>query len=40
MDDSLEDIQKKIMNADCQLKEEDNPVLEYFKYLVFGALEV
>lgn len=28
------------MAADCELKEEDNPILEYFKYLVFPAIEV
>lgn len=40
MDDTLEDITLKVNGADCELKEEGNPILEYFKYLVFPAIEV
>lgn len=37
MDDTVEDVTEKIMNADCNETEENNPVLEYYKYLVYGA---
>lgn len=40
MDDAPEDVEQKILNADCPLQEDGNPILEYFKYIVFGALEV
>lgn len=40
MDDTPEDVEKKIMNADCPETEEANPILEYFKYIVFAAKEV
>ncbi|KAH0571560.1 Tyrosyl-tRNA synthetase [Spironucleus salmonicida] len=40
MDDSREDIAEKVMGADCELQVENNPVLEYFKYIVYGAKEV
>lgn len=40
MDDTREDIASKVLNADCPLEVANNPVLEYFKYLVFAAKEV
>ncbi|CAL5997517.1 Tyrosyl-tRNA_synthetase [Hexamita inflata] len=40
MDDSTVDINAKIMQADCPDIEDQNPVLEYYKYIVFGAAEV
>ena len=40
MDDSVEDVNEKIMKADCPETEEGNPILEYFKYIVFAAKEV
>lgn len=41
MDDSFEEIQRKIMNASCPEPgaESGNPILEYYKYIVFGAIE-
>ncbi|EFO64586.1 Tyrosyl-tRNA synthetase [Giardia lamblia P15] len=41
MDDSFEEIQRKIMNASCPEPgaEDGNPILEYYKYIVFGAIE-
>ncbi|EET00185.1 Tyrosyl-tRNA synthetase [Giardia duodenalis ATCC 50581] len=41
MDDSFEEIQRKIMNASCPEPGEEggNPILEYYKYIVFGAIE-
>lgn len=41
MDDSFEEIQRKIMNASCPQPGEEagNPILEYYKYIVFGAIE-
>ncbi|TNJ29703.1 Tyrosyl-tRNA synthetase [Giardia muris] len=46
MDDPFEDIQQKVLAADCpspkELVEEDNnknPILEYYQYVIFGALE-
>ena len=40
MDDTTEAITDKITAADCPEEEKDNPVLEYFKYIVYGAIEV
>ena len=40
MDDSLDEIKMKIERADCPQKVDENPILEYFKYIVFGAKEV
>ena len=37
MDDTVEDVTSKIMKAKCDVIEEGNPILEYYKYLVYGA---
>lgn len=37
MDDTEEDVTMKIMEAKCEATEEGNPILEYYKYLVYGA---
>ena len=37
MDDTVEDVTSKIMDAACGPIEENNPILEYYKYLVYGA---
>ena len=37
MDDTVEDVTSKIMKAKCDVTEEGNPILEYYKYLVYGA---
>jgi len=44
MDDTIEDIKDKINNARCSRPKLNpnypNPILEYYKYLVFPAKEV
>lgn len=40
MDDSFEEIERKIMNASCPERAvTENPILEYYKYIIFGAIE-
>jgi tyrosyl-tRNA synthetase len=39
MEDSEEEVKAKVKNAFCPEKQiEDNPVVEYVKYVIFGAL--
>ena len=40
MDDDAETVAQRVKDANCPPTEERNPILEYFKYLIYGALEV
>jgi len=37
MDDTIEDVALKINKASCEQTEESNPILEYYKYLIYPA---